>query len=219
MVEDAAAVIAEALSEGARRDPKYSRAWVALVEGNNNHQISRIKAEAKLAKAKMTIAVGLVHVMTYLWDAEWCLRYEREPVAETWVGVKALHVLEGNAGLVAGAIRRKATNLHLSPSVGKNADTCASYLRARAPYLDYPTALTNGWPVATGIIESGCRYLVNDRMALSGARWRLKGAETVLKLRAIHKNGDWASYYSFHLAQERKRAHEPQYISNVIPLA
>jgi hypothetical protein len=56
-------------------------------------------------------------------------------------------------------------------------------------------------------------------MALSGARWRLKGAEAVLKLRAIRKNGDWGIYYSFHLAQERKRVHESQYVGNVIPLA
>lgn len=61
------------------------------------------------------------------------------------------------------------------------------------------------------VIEGACRYLVKDRMALSGARWRLKGADAVLKLRAIRKNGDWDSYYSFHLAQERKRVHESRY--------
>ncbi len=216
VVDDAAAVIAEAFSEADRRDPQHSRAWVALVDGNN-HQISRIKAEAKLRKVKVTIVVDLIHVMTYLWDAAWCFHDEGDPAAERWVGEKALQVLEGKAGLVAGAIRRKATNLHLSASERKNADTCAGYLLAKAAYLDYPTALANGWPVATGVIEGACRYLVKDRMALSGARWRLKGAEAVLKLRAIRKNGDWNSYYSFHLAQERKRVHESQYAGNVIP--
>lgn len=73
--------------------------------------------------------------------------------------------------------------------------------------------------MATGIIEGACRYLVKDRMALSGARWRLKGAEAVLKLRAIRKNGDWDSYLSFHRAQERERVHESRYAGNVIPLA
>ena len=101
----------------------------------------------------------------------------------------------------------------------KNADTWANYLIAKAPYLDYPTALAKGWPVATGIIEGACRYLVKDRMALSGARWRPKGAEAVLKLRAIRKNGDWDSYLSFHRAQERARVHESHYAGNVIPLA
>jgi len=218
VVEDAAAVIAEAFSEADRRDPEHSRTWVALVDGNN-HQISRIKAEAKKRKVKVTIVVDLIHVMTYLWDAAWCFFAEADPAAERWVGEKALQVLEGKAGLVAGAIRRKATHRHLSASERKNADTCANYLLAKAPYLDYPTALAKGWPVATGIIEGACRYLVKDRMALSGARWRLKGAEAVLKLRAIRKNGDWDSYLSFHRAQERERVHECQYAGNVIPLA
>jgi len=51
------------------------------------------------------------------------------------------------------------------------------------------------------------------------ARWRLAGAEAVLKLRALRKNDDWDRYWSFHLTQERKRVHEPRYMDNVIPLA
>lgn len=128
-------------------------------------------------------------------------------------------VLQGKAGLVAGAIKRKATNLGLEPKDRKNADTCAGYLLAKARYLDYPKALAAGWPVATGVIEGAVRHLVNDRMAVTGARWSVVGAEAVLKLRAIRKNGDWAKYFSFHLAQERKRVHESRYLKNVIPTA
>ncbi len=38
-----------------------------------------------------------------------------------------------------------------------------------------------GYPIATGVIEGACRHLVRDRMELTGARWRLVGAEAVLK--------------------------------------
>lgn len=186
VADDAAAVIAEAFREAERRDPHHDRTWVALVDGNN-HQINRITAEAKRRGIKVTIVVDLIHVLGYLWDAAWCFYPEGDPAAEQWVAEKALAVLQGKAGLVAAAVRRKATNLGLAAKDRKNADTCASYLRAKAPYLDYPTVLANGWPVATGIIEGACRYLVKDRLALSGARWRLQGAEAVLKLRAIRK--------------------------------
>jgi hypothetical protein len=60
---------------------------------------------------------------------------------------------------------------------------------------------------------------VKDRLGLSGARWRLEGAEAILKLRAIRKNDDWDRYWSFHLAQERTRVHEARYLDNIIPLA
>ncbi len=215
---EAAEVIAKAFSEADRRDPGHARPWVALVDGNN-HQIDRIKAEAKKRRVKVTIVVDLVHVLGYLWDAAWCFFAQGDRAAEEWVAEKVLAVLQGKAGLVAGAIKRKATNLGLEPKDRKNADTCARYLHAKARYLDYPKALANGWPVATGVIEGAVRYLVKDRMSLTGARWSTEGAEAVLKLRALRKNRDWDRYFSFHLAQERKRVHESRYLDNIIPAA
>lgn len=44
VVEDAAAVIGTVFDEAERRDPTHSRAWVALVDGNN-HQIDRIQRQ------------------------------------------------------------------------------------------------------------------------------------------------------------------------------
>jgi hypothetical protein len=86
-------------------------------------------------------------------------------------------------------------------------------------YLDYPTALKQGWPIATGIIEGACRHLVKDRMDLTGARWGLHGAEAVLKLRALRCNDDFDAYWRYHLAQEQRRIHRSRYADNVIPQA
>lgn len=72
------------------------------------------------------------------------------------------------------------------------ADTCADYLSAKKPYLDY--ALTCGWPIATDII-----HLVKDRMDLTGARWGPAGAEAILEPRALAANGDFEDYWRFHL--------------------
>ena len=65
------------------------------------------------------------------------------------------------------------------------ADECAKYLVNKAAYLDYPTALAAGWPIATGVIEGTCRYLVADRMVFSSRTLARPGAEAVLKLRAL----------------------------------
>ena len=56
--------------------------------------------------------------------------------------------------------------------------------------MDYPRALAEGWPIATGVIEGACRHLVQDRMGITGARWGLPGAQAILWLRAIRANGD-----------------------------
>jgi hypothetical protein len=216
VVQDAATVVADLFDEAQRRDPDGARTWLALVDGNN-HQIARIKAEARKRKVNVTIIVDLVHVLEYLWGAAWCFFKEGDPDAELWVREKALAVLHGKAGIVAAAIRRKATRLGLNSDQRAKADRAADYLLNKRPYLDYPTALNNGWPIATGVIEGACRHLVKDRMDITGARWGLDGAEAILKLRAIRANGDFDAYWAHHLAHERQRVHESRYASGVIP--
>ena len=44
-------------------------------------------------------------------------------------------------------------------------------------------------------------------MELTGARWRLVGAEAVLKLRALRASGDFDAYWDFHEAREYERNH------------
>lgn len=210
VVEDAATVIAQIFEEAERRDPSHSRRWVALVDGNN-HQIDRIQAEAKTRGADVTIVVDLIHVLEYLWGAVWCFFAEGDPAAQTWVHDRALAVLDGNAREVATGIRRRASTARLSKQKRTKADTCAKYLTNKVDYLDYPTALAEGWPVASGVIEGTCRYLVADRMDITGARWSVNGAEAVLKLRAVRANNDFDDYWKFHLNQERHRVHELRY--------
>ncbi len=218
VVEDAKEVVGRLFDEAERRDPGHKRRWVALVDGNN-HQIERIGAEAQARGLEITIVVDLVHVLEYLWAAAWCFFAEGDTAAEDWVCDRALSVLEGHAREVATGIRRRATAEGLATSKRKNADEAARYLKNKAPYLDYPTALASGWPIATGIIEGAVRHVVRDRMDVTGARWSVSGAEAVLKLRAVRANGDFDDYWRFHLDHERQRVHNSRYDRGIIPLA
>jgi hypothetical protein len=218
VAREAAEVVGRVFEEACRRDPRRERRWVALVDGNN-HQIERIKAEAGKHDVKVAIVVDLVHVLEYLWGAVWCFFAEGDPAAEGWVRDRALAVLQGQAGAVAAGVRRRATRARLARSKRTKADECARYLTNKAAYLDYPAALAAGWPVATGVIEGTCRYLVADRMDVTGARWSVDGAEAVLKLRAVRANDDWEAYWHFHQQQELRRVHTSRYLHGVIPHA
>jgi hypothetical protein len=216
LTADTAEVIRAGFDEATRRDPDQKRAWVALVDGNR-HQIDRIRAEARTRNLTVPIVVDFVHVIEYIWAAAWCFHPEGDPAAETWVRRHARRILAGQAGIVAAAIRRKATKQALDPDKRHNADRCATYLLNNKRWLDYPTALARGWPIATGVIEGACRYLVKDRMDITGARWGLDGAEAVLKLRAMISNGDFEAYWAWHLDQEQQRIHHTRYAGGVIP--
>jgi hypothetical protein len=218
IVQDTTTVIARVFDEAERRDPNHTRSWVALVDGNV-HQIDRIQAEAKARKINIAVVCDLVHVIEYLWKATWSLHTQADPAAEQWVRRQALAVLAGDATKVANAIRRKASRAGLSPARRKGADEAATYLTSKANYLNYPIALANGWPIATGVIEGACRHIVADRFDVTGARWGLAGAEAILKLRALRSNGDFETYWTWHLNQERHRVHESRYLDGAIPRA
>lgn len=216
VVENAAAVVGRIFDEAERRDPEHHRTWVVLVDGNNQ-QLKLIRQEAQRRGAKVHILCDLVHVLEYLWQAAWCFFEEGDIAAEAWVKEKALAVLRGRSGVVAAAIRRTATRRGLSEAARKRADRSADYLHRKAPYLDYPRALREGWPIASGVIEGAVRHLVKDRMDITGARWGLEGAEAVLRLRALRTNGDFEAYWRFHLTREKRRNHLSRYRGNSIP--
>ena len=116
--------------------------------------------------------VDFVHVLQYRWRAAWCCFAEGDPAAQPWVHDHARSILDRRVSIVAAAIRRKATRNHLDAATRKPADTAAGYLLANKPYLDYPTALARGWPIATGAIQGACRHLVKTAWtapALAGA--------------------------------------------------
>ena len=214
VTEDAGTVIAQAFEEARRRDPEHRRTWLVLVDGNND-QINHIR---KLARTHpVVILVDFIHLLEYVWMAAWCFFDKGDARAEAWVREKGIAILEGHAGLVAAAARRKATVAGLAPHQREGVDKCATYLLNKAPHLDYPTALRCGWPIATGVIEGACRHLVKDRMDVTGARWCLTSAEAVLKLRALRTNGDFDRYWTYHMVQERRRVHEQRYAGHVIP--
>lgn len=95
----------------------------------------------------------------------------RSPVQE-----RLAEILLGNSSHVAAGIRRSATRRKLSVKEREPVDLCADYLLNYRQFLRYDQYLAAGYPIATGVIEGACRYLVKDRMEITGARWSLTGA-------------------------------------------
>lgn len=217
VVEDAADVIDQAFEEAERLDPAHKRRWVVVVDGNPE-QIRAVRKAAARHGAKVTLVLDVIHVLEYLWKAAYCFHPDASQEAEAWVTERLRALLTGHdSSQVAAGIRRSATRHHLSASKRKAADNCARYLINNRSLLGYAEALGHGLPIATGVVEGACRYLVKDRMDRTGARWSLDGAEAVLRLRALRTNGDFEDYWRFHLTQEYERNHRARYAGRRVP--
>jgi len=203
-------VTEEVFEEAKRRDPEQDREWVVLVDGEVR-QIDRILDQAAHHDVAVTVVLDFIHVLEYLWKAAYCFCAEGSQEAERWVTERARNILKGRASHVAAGMRRSATRRGLSAKKRKAVDKCADYLLNYRQALRYNEYLAQGYPIATGVIEGACRHLIKDRMDLTGARWRLKSAEAILKLRSLRASNDFDEYWEFHKGEEFRRNHAARY--------
>lgn len=213
----AQAVIDDAFAEATRRDPDHRRRWVVLVDGQRE-QIRRVKKAAQKFGATITIVLDIVHVLEYLWSAAYAFHKDGTPEAEAWVEHQLVKLLSGaSGGAIAKSLRLMIKSHNLDAKLAKPVEKAAAYLVKHTKLLHYDRALADGLPIATGVIEGACRYLVQDRLGRTGARWSLAGAEAILRLRALRASGDFDDYWQFHLSKEHERTHASRYADGVVP--
>jgi len=79
------------------------------------------------------------------------------------------------------------------------------YLKRNRKHMRYEICLAKGYPVVSGVIEGACRNLINDRLELTGMSWTPRGAESMMRLRAVHINKDWDAFWKHRSQSERSR--------------
>ncbi len=186
VARDTGEVIAAAFDQAEARDRQHARTWVVLVDGRGRGR----PPEGGHPHRHRPRVPG------YIWAAAWSFHAKDDPAAEDWVAEKALAVLRGRAGQVAGSLAVQAGEHMLTDSQRTGVDACVRYLVNKQEYLRYDVALAAGWPIATGVVEGACRHLIGDRFNITGSRWSIEGAEGVLKLRALENNGDFDAYWA-----------------------
>ena len=130
---------------------------MVLVDGAE-HQLDLIRSEAQRRGVTIHIVIDLIHVLEYIWKAAWSLHAAGDPAAEDWVAVKALAVLAGDSARAAAEISAEADAAGLTGTQRTGTDACVRYLTSKDEYLRYDQALTAGWPIATGVIETTRAY-------------------------------------------------------------
>ncbi|MBN2196482.1 MAG: hypothetical protein JW751_26965 [Polyangiaceae bacterium] len=217
MTLNARDVIRETFQESLRRDPKQQRRWIVLVDGNPD-QIRSVHRVCKELGVRVTMILDLIHVLEYLWRAAHGFHKDAPEPTEKWVTMYLIDLLSGRAeGLLARRLRRNAKDAGLTGNRRKSIDASARYLVKNTRLLHYDQASRDGLPIAAGVIEGACRYIVRDHLDRCSARWSLPGAEAVLRLRALVTNGDFDAYWAFHLQREYHRLHQTRYAGGKVP--
>jgi len=197
-------IIAQGFQEALLRDPSVQMKWVILIDGQTE-LINPVLKQAEKNEVSVTITQDIIHVIEYLWKAAHALHPQDPEKREQWVRYRTFELLYGNTQNVASGEQSAATRSGLDQNKREPVNTAADYIQNNKQRLKYDESLEQGLPIATGVIEGACRHLVKDRMNLTGARWRLKSADAVLKLRSLKASGDLSKYLQFHFQKEEER--------------
>jgi hypothetical protein len=151
--------------------------------------------------------LDLLHVTPRLWEAAYLFHREGSEEAASFVRGRLLRILHGEAGYVIGGLRQMGTKHGLRGHRLAKLTTLCNYLAKNIARMHYDEYLAAGYPIASGVIEGACRYVVKDRMERAGMRWTVEGAQAMLALRTTYINGQWKDFQKHRIQRERQRLH------------
>ena len=162
VTSDIPAVIAAAFGEAERRDPGHQRKWAVLVDGNNT-QIEAVIAEAAGRGVTVTIIIDFIHVLEYLWRPPGpSSARESPPPRNGWRAMPARSCTARPARSLRGSGAAPPPTATTGPNAPRRRVRPLPGQQEGLPRL--PRRPGKRLPIATGIIEGACRYIVKDRM-------------------------------------------------------
>lgn len=132
-----------------------------------------------------TQVLDFYHVSEHLWKLARLRFGDRMPAerekAAMWVARQKERLLEDEAeGVIRSIDRWKSKTQEQRDEQRK----VSNYLKEHRRRLRYKTFLEGGWHIGSGVMEAGCKAVVQSRMKGAGMRWSQAGAQAMLHLRA-----------------------------------
>jgi len=144
----------------------------------------------KKFKSKANYLIDFYHICEYLSDAsKSCASNE-----DNWIETQKAFLKANQYTLVLENLK---LHLEIDDIDDKKAPVraCYRYLSNRTDQLDYKGAIEKELPIGSGEIESAHRYVIQKRLKLSGAWWKVDNLRPMLTLRVIRANGEWEKYW------------------------
>ena len=126
------------------------------------------------------IILDVIHVLEYIWLIANLMYKEGSEKAKEYVSEKLILILQGKVSEYINELNRELEAGEWSEKQQKIFKKVITYFENHKPYMKYHQYLMNGYPIATGVVESACGHLVKERMEIAGARWSIQGAESIL---------------------------------------
>lgn len=147
--------------------------------------------------------LDIIHVRDYLYSSAHSLYGEGGKDVSKWVFKRCKMILDGDVKSVISELENISINL--SPTKQKIVQKTITYFANHLQQMKYDEYLKEGYPIASGVVESACSQVVANRCELPGARWSMDGAESILKHRSIFASDLWDEYWLYDKVFKRNK--------------
>lgn len=129
------------------------------------------------------------HAAQNLWKGSKAWLDGRTQRARDWFTTARRLLRCGQAATVLADIQSALTQEGLPPSAYHTLTTLYHYLDKHRDHLDYAKFTALGLPIGSGMVESACKWLIQQRFKGVGMRWSEDGFNHLLHLRLAWVNG------------------------------
>ena len=137
------------------------------------------------------------HAAQNLWKAAAAWWDGRTNRAKDWF-VQSRHQLrQGEAAAVIQDLADALALQNLPDSVRTTIAQVHDYLTKHQDHIDYARFKQLGFPLGSGMVESACKWLIQQRFKGVGMRWSEDGFNHLLHLRLAWVNGEFDDLFSF----------------------
>lgn len=112
---------------------------------------------------------------------------EHTPASHAWLKER-LHDLKQEG---PDKLLREFEKLHRTHPAAEALSSNLAYLKKRKAQLQYPLFQAQGWPIGSGMVESGNKLVVHARLKGPGMHWAEEHVNPLLALRNILCSGRW----------------------------
>lgn len=191
-------IFEEVASQVRLRDPDSRKTLICLMDG----QCSLWERQAIYLPDAVPI-LDIFHVSEKLWDAAYCFHKQSSVEADEFVEYYFRLLLEGKVAAVIRSLRGKLRGLNATNR--RKLESVIRYYNNNRDLMKYDEYLNKGYPIASGVIEGGCRHLVKDRMECTGMRWHVDGAQAMLNTRSAYINDEWDEMIEHRIEKQQAR--------------
>jgi hypothetical protein len=135
--------------------------------------------------------IDFFHLCEYLSKAAiWCNFFEKDK----WLKDSQEKLKAGKQQELFTEIKNKVEALQLKDETIGLIE-CHRYMEKRLEYLNYKSALDKNLPIGSGEIESSHRHVIQKRLKIAGAWWKIDNANHIIALRTLRLNAYWSTYW------------------------